>query len=81
MGKGNGGKTVEVYVGAPYNFVPFAKKPYALEPETQVPHNTFLHRCFHNWYPPYQNMQYADGLKYKNRVCFPVNHQDRMLFP
>ena len=41
MGKGNGGKTVEVYVGAPYNFVPFAKKPYALEPETQVPHNTF----------------------------------------
>ena len=42
MGKNNGNGNTNAgssYVGAPYNFVPFAKEPYALNGDSQVPHD------------------------------------------
>ena len=44
MGKNNGygnNSSGSSYVGAPYNFVPFAKEPYALNEDSQVPHDVF----------------------------------------
>ena len=37
----NSGSAKESYVGAPYNFVPFAKEPYALNEGSQVSHESF----------------------------------------
>ena len=37
----NSGNARESYVGAPYNFVPFAKEPYALNEGNQVSHESF----------------------------------------
>lgn len=42
MEKNNGNGNTNAgssYVGAPYNFVPFAKEPYALNGDSQVPHD------------------------------------------
>ncbi len=35
------GKTPDFYVGAPYNFVPFAKAPHELSEESRVSHDAF----------------------------------------